>query len=110
MDPTLSVGETGRHQPNSSRTRVPFGQCASIEYHDSHTYSFGGLCTDGEAGPQKAPQGCRELELGCSPSVKASPEQDSKVTHLRKDPDLMNTQPPVYLAPGPVSKETVPLL
>lgn len=82
--------------------------------HRSHTYSFGRLCTDGEAGPQKAPQGCRELELGCSPSVEASPEQDSKVTHLRKDPDVslephhMNTQPSVYPTPGPVSIKLCP--
>ena len=55
--------------------------------HHARTYSLGGLRTDGEAGAQQAPQGRRELQLGCAPSVKAGPEQDGKVAHLRGGPD-----------------------
>lgn len=56
--------------------------------HHARTYSLGGLGTDGKAGAQHAPQRCRELQLGCAPSVKASPEQDGKVAHLKGGPEV----------------------
>lgn len=56
MYPPLSY----RGHQADNRAEVPFCWHFFVYYH-SRTYSFWRLCTDGEAGSQKASQGCREL-------------------------------------------------
>lgn len=89
--PLPAMGRTRAEPGLDTRVRaaVPFGRGPSADRHHPHarTYSLGGLRADGKAGAQQAPQCRRELQLGCAPSVKAGPEQDGKVAHLRGGPD-----------------------